>query len=120
MPANLPASSFEMPVQQITPRQLRDWLDDESRSKPILLDVREDWEVKICSIEGSLSIPMNSLPRSSSSLSQDVDTVVICHHGGRSLQSALFLERNGFTKLYNLAGGLDAWARQIDPAMAVY
>jgi rhodanese-related sulfurtransferase len=46
--------------------------------------------------------------------------VVICHHGGRSLQAALFLERQGFANVHNLAGGVDAWARQVDPAMPVY
>ena len=109
-----------MPVQQLQPRALREWLDDDSRRLPVLLDVREPWEHDICRIEGSLNIPMNSIPDHCSSLVPEVEFVVICHHGGRSMQVALFLERNGFAKLHNLAGGVDAWARQIDTAMAVY
>jgi rhodanese-related sulfurtransferase len=109
-----------MPIQQLQPHQLRDWLRDQSRPAPILLDVREPWEVQICKIEGSVAIPMNSISNLHSTLKTDVDTVVVCHHGGRSMQVALFLERNGFTKLHNLSGGVDAWARQIDPAMTVY
>ncbi len=53
-------------------------------------------------------------------LEADADTVVICHHGARSLQVALFLEKNGFCNLHNLAGGLDAWARTVNPDMPVY
>lgn len=109
-----------MPVQQLQPRMLRDWLDDDLRRRPVLLDVREPWEHEICLVEGSLTIPMNSIPDRCSSLDPDAEIVVICHHGGRSMQVALFLERSGFAKLHNLAGGVDAWARQIDTAMAVY
>ena len=86
----------------------------------MLLDVREPWEVQLCRIEGSLAIPMNDVAERRSSLNPDAETVLICHHGGRSMQVALLLERGGFKKLHNLAGGVDAWARLIDTAMAVY
>lgn len=109
-----------MPIQQIAPVQLREWLDDKSRTSPVLLDVREPWEIQICAIAGSVAVPMNSIADRSAELQPDAETVVICHHGGRSMNVALFLERGGFTKLHNLSGGLDAWARQVDPAMAVY
>jgi rhodanese-related sulfurtransferase len=109
-----------MPIQQLQPRELRDWLDDGGRPAPVLLDVREPWEVEVCRIDGSLSIPMNNVAERFSGLDPDAEMVLICHHGGRSMQVALFLERGGFTKLHNLSGGVDAWARLIDPAMAVY
>jgi len=109
-----------MSIQQIQPQQLREWLDDVSRVAPVLLDVREGWEVQICHIENALCVPMNSIADHCSTLDSDAETVVICHHGGRSMQVALFLERQGFNKLHNLAGGVDTWARQVDPAMAVY
>ena len=48
------------------------------------------------------------------------ETVVICHHGGRSMQVAMFLEKQGFKRVHNLAGGLDAWARSVDPSMPTY
>ena len=109
-----------MPIQQLQPRELRDWLDDGSRQAPMLLDVREPWEVQLCRIEGALAIPMNNAAEQCASLDRDAEMVLICHHGGRSMQVALFLERSGFKNLHNLAGGVDAWARSIDPAMAVY
>ena len=109
-----------MSVTQIQPRELREWLDDGSRRAPVLLDVRDPWEVEVCRIEGSLTIPMNNIADQCSSLDPDDEFVLICHHGGRSMQVAIFLERGGFTKLHNLAGGVDAWARVIDPVMAVY
>ena len=53
-------------------------------------------------------------------LDPDAQTVVICHHGARSFQVAHFLERNGFQQLHNLAGGVDAWARTVNPEMPLY
>ncbi|MFM9970228.1 MAG: rhodanese-like domain-containing protein [Burkholderiales bacterium] len=109
-----------MTISQIQPQQLRDWLQDPARPQPTLLDVREPWEVQICSLAESLNIPMNHIADQLANLNPEAETVVICHHGGRSMQVALFLERSGFGKLHNLSGGVDAWARQIDPAMSVY
>jgi rhodanese-related sulfurtransferase len=109
-----------MPISQLQPRELRAWLDDPAREPPVLLDVREPWEVQLCVIPGALPIPMNSVPQHCERLDPQAEIVVICHHGARSMQVAGFLARNGFENLYNLAGGVDAWARQIDPSMAVY
>ena len=109
-----------MAIQQIQPHQLREWLMDGSRTAPVLLDVREPWETELCKIEGSCVIPMNSVPNQVDALDRDAEIVVICHHGGRSMQVAAFLDRNGFKNLHNLAGGVDAWARQVDKAMSVY
>jgi rhodanese-related sulfurtransferase len=109
-----------MPIQNLQPVDLRNWLDDTTRQAPVLIDVREPWETEICKIRDSISIPMNTIEDRYALLNPDVETVVICHHGARSMQVALFLERSGFKKLHNLAGGVDAWARQIDPAMSVY
>ncbi|MBM3355502.1 MAG: sulfurtransferase, partial [Betaproteobacteria bacterium] len=47
-------------------------------------------------------------------------TVMICHHGGRSLQAAMFLERQGFACVFNLTGGIAAWSRSVDPSMPQY
>jgi rhodanese-related sulfurtransferase len=63
---------------------------------------------------------MGEIPARAGEIDSDGDVVVICHHGGRSLQVAMFLEKNGFPKVHNLAGGVDAWARSVDPAMPVY
>jgi len=107
-------------MTQISPRQLSDWLADPKRSRPVLVDVREPWELQICRIEGSLHIPMGAIPAGKDRLAPDAETVMVCHHGARSFQAGLFLERAGFSKVFNLSGGLDAWARQVEPAMAVY
>jgi len=86
----------------------------------LLLDVREPWECDICRIRGSINIPMAEIPVSLATLEPAQDIVVICHHGARSLQVAGFLEQAGFTCVYNLDGGVDAWAKIIDPAMQQY
>ena len=87
---------------------------------PLLLDVREPWEFDICRIDGSRLLPMHQILRHLGELDRERETVVICHHGIRSRQVAYFLERQGFTRIINLQGGLDAWAQQVDPVMAIY
>jgi rhodanese-related sulfurtransferase len=107
-------------MKSLSVRELAEWLADEERPKPLLLDVREPWEVRICQIEGSLTMPMQSVPARLDELEPDRDIVCVCHHGGRSQLVASFLARQGFADVYNLAGGVDAWARQVDKAMPTY
>lgn len=85
-----------------------------------LLDVRENWEFQTARIDGSALIPMREIQARMSELDPASETVVICHHGGRSMQVAMFLERQGFSSVHNLAGGVDAWARSVDPSMPTY
>jgi rhodanese-related sulfurtransferase len=92
-----------------------------------LLDVREPWEYQRCHIEGSQLVPMREIAARAGELAERLrapdaaaEVVVICHHGGRSMQVAMFLERQGFSEVINLAGGVDAWARTVDPGMPVY
>ena len=107
-------------MTQITPQSLQQWLADEGRKPPVLLDVREPWEYQTCHIDGSVLAPMNTIPARVQELDREIDTVVICHHGARSYQVGVFLERNGFSNLYNLQGGVNAWADQVEPAMPKY
>ena len=107
-------------MTNLAPTQLAAWLGDNTRAKPVLLDVREPWEFQTCHIAQSQHIPMAQVPARVSELDRDAETVVICHHGGRSMQVALFLEHQGFKRVHNLAGGVDAWARSVDPAMPKY
>ncbi|MDP1952553.1 MAG: rhodanese-like domain-containing protein [Betaproteobacteria bacterium] len=107
-------------MTQITPQSLQQWLADESRKPPVLLDVREPWEYQTCHIDGSVLAPMNTIPARAQELDRDTDTVVICHHGARSYQVCVFLERNGFSNLYNLQGGVNAWADQVETTMPRY
>ena len=105
-------------MKQIRPVELKAWLAD--GAKPRLLDVREAWEHQRARIENSTLIPMGEIAVRIAELDAAQDIVIICHHGGRSMQIAGYLERQGFTSVYNLAGGVDAWARTVDPSMQVY
>ena len=107
-------------MQHITAPDLAAWLADDTRPQPVLLDVRENWEFETCRIDGSVQIPMNTIPARIDDLDEDAEIVCICHHGARSMQVAAFLERNGFGKTVNLTGGIHAWALQVDPAMPKY
>lgn len=107
-------------MRQMTPRELADHLAAAGEGKPVLLDVREPWEFEICRIEGARSMPMGSVPARIEELDDEAETVVICHHGMRSAQVAMFLERHGFSNVINLTGGVAAWANDVDPGMARY
>lgn len=107
-------------MKTITAPELAAWLGDASRAKPLLLDVRENWEFETCRIEGSMLVPMNSVPARLQELDEDAEIVCICHHGARSAAVGSFLERNGFTNITNLTGGVHAWAVQVDPSMPKY
>ena len=107
-------------MKNILPKELAAWLADTGRGKPQLVDVREPWEHEKCSIAPSRLLPLRELPARAGELDPQADTVLICHHGGRSLQAAMFLERQGFARVYNLTGGVAAWAAAVDPAMPQY
>jgi len=107
-------------MQNLTAPALAEWLADSSRAQPVLLDVREPWEIETAKIAGCTSIPMREIPARSEELDDDAQIVCVCHHGGRSAQVAMFLESRGFTKVFNLQGGIDAWSRQVDPAVPTY
>lgn len=107
-------------MKHLSPGDLRAWLDDPGRPQPALLDVREIWEYEICHIAGSRLIPMRQVLESMTALDPNAETVVICHHGIRSYQIAKVLERQGFGAVYNLSGGVEAWAREVDPTMRTY
>jgi rhodanese-related sulfurtransferase len=77
-------------MQTITAPELATWLADESRARPMLLDVREPWEFQTCHIEGAVPIPMNTIPERMQELDEDATIVCICHHGARSMSVASF------------------------------
>lgn len=86
----------------------------------VLLDVREASELAICQVSGARHIPMGQIPATLDQLPRDRDILVMCHHGGRSLRVTYFLRQHGFERVSNVAGGIDAWAEQIDPGLARY
>lgn len=107
-------------MQTMTAPELAAWLADASRTKPVLLDVREPWEFQTCHIDGALHMPMNTVPARMQELEEETPIVCICHHGARSMSVAAFLERQGFTQVTNLTGGVHAWALQVDNKMPTY
>ncbi|MET0507899.1 MAG: rhodanese-like domain-containing protein [Burkholderiaceae bacterium] len=107
-------------MEQISAVALADWMADHSRVRPQLLDVREPWECRIASLAGAHNVPMSRIVAEFDSLDRHRPVVCLCHHGMRSLQVGLFLSRQGFDAVYNLSGGIHAWATQVDPAMATY
>lgn len=107
-------------MEHITAPELAAWIADPDRPTPLLLDVREPWEFETCSIAAAQLIPMNTIPSRFSELDEEQPVVCICHHGARSMQVASFLERQGFSKVTNLTGGIHAWAKQVDTTMPTY
>ena len=86
----------------------------------VILDVREPYEVFLASFPGAPHIPMGDIPSRLSELDPDRETVVVCHHGIRSAQVAIYLARMGFEHVLNLSGGIDAWSETADPATPRY
>jgi len=105
-------------ASDLTPEELRARL---ARPEPlVLLDVRQDWETRLCKLEHALHIPIEEIELRSGELDPAAETIVYCHQGVRSAAVAEYLRSLGFENVRNLAGGLDAWARSIDPSMRRY
>jgi rhodanese-related sulfurtransferase len=105
-------------MDEITPQDLKARLDRSER--PLLLDVRQDWETKLCRLENAVHIPIEEIEVRTDELNPADDIVVYCHQGVRSAAVAEYLRSLGFKTVRNLAGGLDHWARTIDPRMRRY
>ena len=106
-------------MREMDTGECRDYLQN-ATEKPLLLDVREPWEFKIVHLDDALLIPMRQIPASMETLAPDRETIVICHHGIRSRQVAMYLERSGFSNVVNLRGGMAAWARDTDSSLPTY
>ena len=105
-------------MESITPVELKQELD--GGKSYVLLDVREREELEICRIEGSLHIPMGEIPARLDELDPDSPIVCICHHGLRSASVAGFLVSRDFESVFNLTGGVERWASDVDPSMERY
>jgi rhodanese-related sulfurtransferase len=105
-------------VSEITPAELKRRLDRNDR--PLLLDVRQDWETRLCRLPDAVHIPIEELELRTEELDRDDEIVVYCHQGVRSAAVAEYLRQLGFRDVKNLSGGLDAWARAVDPTMPRY
>jgi rhodanese-related sulfurtransferase len=112
-------------MQQVRVRDLKALIESfEPGSQPVLLDVREAWEVQLASLQlpgvRTVHIPMQQLPARLHELDTSQPILGLCHHGMRSLQVVAFLERQGFECLYNVAGGIDAWSHEVDASVPTY
>jgi len=86
----------------------------------VLLDVREPFELEIASLPGALNIPLGELPGRLGELDPQAETLILCRSGGRSANALEFLRDSGFSNLWNVEGGINAWSRRIDPAVPLY
>jgi adenylyltransferase/sulfurtransferase len=112
---------------EITPQELAARLRDQvaaglegTAAGLQLVDVREPFELELCRLEGATHIPLGELPRRLKELDPRREIVTICHHGHRSLRAREILKGAGFSRVRSLQGGLDAWAREVDPTMSRY
>ncbi|MFM8442383.1 MAG: rhodanese-like domain-containing protein [Methylococcus sp.] len=106
-------------MRQMTADELHRYLHS-AETAPLLLDVREPHEYAYCRIEGSVNIPMNSVPGRLNEIDQAATVVSICHHGMRSAAVADYLLGHGYPEVINLQGGIDAWSRLVDPSVPRY
>lgn len=107
-----------MSVAVLTAPELRERL--QSESPPTMIDVREHEELAIARIDGALHMPLGELEGATRVLDRHAEYVVICHHGIRSAQAAMVMSEQGFTRVSNLLGGIDAWACEVDPTVSRY
>ena len=113
-------------IEQVTPRDLAAWLAAARAdgAQPLLLDVREpaEWQAASVRADGAelLQLPMMSVPPRLHELDPERAVAVLCHHGGRSMQVAMFLAQHGFERVANVAGGIDAWSLQLDASIPRY
>jgi len=107
-------------LRQLSAEALKTMLQAAPDERPIVIDVREPWEVQLARIEGSTHLPMGEIPSRIQEIDPAHPTVVICHHGVRSMQVVAYLQRQGFDNLHNLQGGIDAWSREVDPKVPFY
>ena len=103
---------------EITPREVKALLT--SGEKFLFVDVREKWEYDTSRIEGATLIPLGDIPANLFRLEDAGDIVLLCHHGMRSLDAAAWLRSQGVAGARSMAGGIERWALEVDPAVPRY
>lgn len=115
--ATTPAADTDTP-RAISPKELSVRL---ARGDGVLLlDVREEWELRIASIDGARLVPMNQIPAARASLLDAPEIAVLCHHGSRSAMVCEYLRAAGHARVMNVAGGIDRWSAEVDPSVPRY
>ena len=110
------SSDIPLEISVIEAKRLLDSAPDATT----LIDVREPDEMEICQIAGATPIPMRLIPEQVAALPRDRRLLILCHSGGRSLRVTEFLRARGFEAVSNVAGGIDAWAQEIDATLRRY
>lgn len=105
-------------IEQLSAPELSERL--QRAPAPVLVDVREPWEIALAGFPGAIGIPLGELTRQWENLDPDAETVLICHHGYRSMQACMFLSSRGFEHVVNLRGGIEAWSALVDPTIPRY
>lgn len=105
-------------AQEMKVAELKRRLD--AHEPVVVLDVRDAWETALARLDHAVHIPMEEIELRTEELDPTAETVVYCHHGVRSVAVAEYLARLGFDKVWNLEGGIDQWARKVDPRMQRY
>lgn len=105
-------------IDDITPTEFVRLREDDARWQ--VLDVREPWEFAVSSIDNAILMPMGDVPSRVNELDSARPTAVLCHSGIRSRNVAEFLAQQGFTKLINIAGGINAWSQEVDATVKQY
>ncbi len=105
-------------VREISVEELKTRRD--RGDNPLVIDVRETWELQLAQIPGVLHVPMSEVPARLAEFSRDTETIVMCHAGGRSMRVAQYLVNQGFTNVANLAGGIAAWSDSVDATVPHY
>jgi len=104
---------------EITPEEVKSKLN--AGESFTLLDVRESWEFETAQIDGAKLMPMGDVPsRAHQELDPEAQVVVICHHGIRSMNVAVWLRQQGFEKAQSMRGGIDAWSKRVDGKVPMY
>ncbi len=103
-------------MKTITVTELKEKLDNDEDIQ--VIDVREDWEVEAANF-GAQHIPMGELPNNLDKISKEKPVVIHCRSGKRSANMVDYLESQGYDNIYNLVGGITAWANEIDPSLDV-
>jgi molybdopterin/thiamine biosynthesis adenylyltransferase/rhodanese-related sulfurtransferase len=121
--AGTPAASSSVPDAdcplELTVAEAKRLLDT-APDRTLLIDVREPYELDICQVAAAAHIPMRRIPEHVGALPKDKHLLVLCHTGARSLRVTEFLRVHGYPTVSNVAGGIDAWATEIDPGMRRY
>ncbi len=113
-------------IDQVRPTELAAWIQAHAAAgaAPVVLDVREPWEVQAASVKPDgftlVTIPMNQVPPRLNELDASRPVACLCHHGARSQQVAMYLAQRGFTAVANVAGGIEAWSRELDAGVPRY